>query len=57
MIDALNECPKDKRVRAKFVEKLQHILSSTTSIKAKIRLLMTSRLTEHVFLDAIEIKI
>ena len=57
VVDALDECPEDRRVRAKFVEKLQHILSSTTPTKTKVRLLITSRLTNHAFLDAIEFKI
>ena len=57
VVDALDECPEDGRVRAKFVEKLQHILDSTKSTKTKVRLLVTSRLTNQVFLDAIEINI
>lgn len=56
VVDALDECPEDGRVRAKFVKKLQHILSSTTSSKTKVRLLVTSRLNKNV-LDAIEIEI
>ena len=57
VVDALDECPEDGRVRAKFVEKLQHIWNSTTSTKTKERLLVTTRLTKQVFLDAVEIEI
>ena len=57
VVDALDECPENGRVRARFIEKLQHILTSTSSMEAKVRLLVTSRLTKHVFLDANEIEI
>ena len=57
VVDAMYECPEDGRVRARFIQELQHILTSTTSTETKVRLLVTSRLTKHVFLDANEIEI
>ena len=57
VVDALDECPEDGRVRARFIEELQHILTSTNSTETKVRLLVTSRLTNHVFQDANEIEI
>ena len=57
VVDALDECPEDGRVRARFTEELQHILTSANSTETKVRLLVTSRLTKHVFLDANEIEI
>ena len=57
VVDALDECPEDGRVRARFIEELQHISTSTTSTETKVRLLVTSRLTKPVFLDANEIEI
>ena len=57
VVDALDECPEDGKVRARFIEELQHILTSTASTKTKVRLLVTSRLTKHVLLDANEVEI
>ena len=56
VVDALDECPEDGRVRARFIEKLQHILTSTNSTETKVRLLIASRLTK-VLLDANEIEV
>ena len=57
VVDALDECPEDGRVRARFIQELQYILTSTTSTETKVRLLITSRLTKYVFKNKIEMEI
>ena len=57
VVDALDECPEDGRVRATFVERLQYILTATTSTDTKVRLLVTSRLAKNIFPDANETEI
>lgn len=57
MIDALDECPEDRRVRATFISKLQYISTATASTDTEVRILVTSRLTNSSFLKANEIEI
>ncbi len=57
VVDALDECPEDDRVRATFIAKLRHLLIPTTSSESNVRILVTSRLANNVFSNATEIEI
>ena len=57
VVDALDECPEDRRIRATFVSKLQYILTQTPFTETEVRILVTSRLTNSSFLKANEIEI
>ena len=57
VVDALDECPEDGRVRAVFVERLQYILTATASAETRVRLLVTSRMAKSVFPNANEVEI
>lgn len=57
VVDALDECPEDRRIRATFVSKLQYILTAVASTETEVRILVTSRLTNSIFLKADQIEI
>ena len=54
VIDALDECSEDRRVRKIFTDKLRSLL---TLSETKVRILVTSRLTNNIFPNASEIEI
>ena len=57
VVDVLDECPEEGRVRTGFVRRLQHIMTSTNAAESKLLLLMTSRLAKPIFPNANEIEI
>ena len=54
VIDALDECPEDRKVRTILTKQLQLIL---TSNETQVRILVTSRFTNDIFPNASEIEI
>lgn len=52
VVDALDECPEDGRIRATLTAKLQNILTAAASTATEIRILVTSRFANNVFINA-----
>ena len=57
VVDALDECPEDGRIRATFIAKPRHIVIPTASSESNVRILVTSRLANNFFPIATEIEI